>query len=394
MGIETLSTISTKKSPNWKNEAFCLEIKEKITPQSFEKLVTSYLGEYRFQLPLYQYSYLFDPNQGLIDPNTREPMIEKAQRAIERRIGEYKSTVREEAELIGLQKIYELLANNLTIGTGIVWASPPGDKNNGYGDYGFIFYGVVDGYKNGQWHITMNARRVEDGRDIEKFNQVLSLLTNQAAGFRKDVDFLRNPMLLGDQVVDVESIISQVFNPIDRQTQEIFNQALGNNGVLKPLINEAVRAYLSGNSEEFLKLMIALENISHKLKTGEIFISDNSILEKFANSPWGKPNYIVYNLNSTDEDYGLIALANNHSNHLPPMVAGSCGSTLSFLNRFNTNNVWERLLRLDLITQSDRYEDYQCPNCGQTIQGELKDKPETWKTCCPHCGYEFNCGKK
>jgi predicted RNA-binding Zn-ribbon protein involved in translation (DUF1610 family) len=39
----------------------------------------------------------------------------------------------------------------------------------------------------------------------------------------------------------------------------------------------------------------------------------------------------------------------------------------------------------------DRYPDYQCPKCGATIKGELKNQPDTWHKNCPHCGYSFNC---
>ncbi len=369
-------TFSQTQSP-WQNEAFSLEIKEPLKFKSFEELVISYLGEYRFQLPLYQYSYHFDRNQGLIDPNTQESMIVKAQRAIERKNKELKPILREEAELIGLKKINRLLTENLEIGAGIVWASPPGDKNDGYGDYGFIFYGVVDGIKNGQWHVTMNARRVEDGRDLEKFNQVLTALTGQSIHFKNDTDFLQNPMLLHRQIVNPEEIISQIFNPINEQTQAIFEQALGNNGVLKPLINEAVKAYLSGNYEEFVKLMTALENLSEELKNPQnrhFFIDDNN-----------QPTPLLF-------DSRII---NFYSSYQPPPVSGSCGSTSNSPNSFWTSgNFFEKLLKQDLMSQLDHYEDYQCPNCGQTIQGELKDKPETWKSCCPHCGYEFSCSKK
>jgi len=42
---------------------------------------------------------------------------------------------------------------------------------------------------------------------------------------------------------------------------------------------------------------------------------------------------------------------------------------------------------------SNRYDDYNCPKCGATIKGEVKDSaPETWKQKCD-CGFEFHCGK-
>lgn len=39
----------------------------------------------------------------------------------------------------------------------------------------------------------------------------------------------------------------------------------------------------------------------------------------------------------------------------------------------------------------DRYENYTCPHCNASIQGELRGKPETWKTECPSCHGKLHC---
>ncbi len=369
MSVETFSPSSPQLT--WQNEAFSLRIKERLTPQSFERLLTSYLGEYRFQLPLYQYSYLFSFDQGLIDPETGEPMIAKAQRAIERRKKEFKPTLREEAELIGLQTINQLLTENQQIGAGIVWTSPPGDKDDGYGDYGFIFYGVVDGIKNGQRHITMNARRVEDGRDLEKFNQVLTALTGQSVHFENDTDFLQNPMLLDPQIINPEEIISQIFNPIDEQTQAIFEQALGNNGVLKPLIKDAVETYLRGNIKWFLRLMRALENLSEELKNPQLrnLTIKNNQLNPFLYDP---------------------RIIDFYSSFTPPPVSGSCGSTnnnddFNLSNMLSSSNIFEKY-SLN-FKDEDEYGSltFSCPHCGETH----RRNPHQLLTHCPKTNKEI-----
>jgi predicted RNA-binding Zn-ribbon protein involved in translation (DUF1610 family) len=43
---------------------------------------------------------------------------------------------------------------------------------------------------------------------------------------------------------------------------------------------------------------------------------------------------------------------------------------------------------------SDRYPDYQCPHCGETIRGEKKGHPEEWHKECPHCHTPLNCAKE
>jgi predicted RNA-binding Zn-ribbon protein involved in translation (DUF1610 family) len=45
-------------------------------------------------------------------------------------------------------------------------------------------------------------------------------------------------------------------------------------------------------------------------------------------------------------------------------------------------------------SDSDRYPDYQCPDCGKTIRGEKKGHPEEWHKECPHCHAPLNCAKE
>lgn len=43
-----------------------------------------------------------------------------------------------------------------------------------------------------------------------------------------------------------------------------------------------------------------------------------------------------------------------------------------------------------------RYESYTCPHrgCGKVIQGELKNRPDTWRKECPHCRRPIGCKSK
>jgi len=81
-------------------------------------------------------------------------------------------------------------------------------------------------------------------------------------------------------------------------------------------------------------------------------------------------------------------------------LGGSCGGAVyskgenSLFERWSINDInplstsWRVLTNLE---SSDRYDDYECPSCHKKLQGELKNRPETWKTSCPYCGYEFRC---
>ncbi len=43
------------------------------------------------------------------------------------------------------------------------------------------------------------------------------------------------------------------------------------------------------------------------------------------------------------------------------------------------------------LNAGERYHDYHCPHCQTLLQGELKGKPDTWKTECPHCHKNIRC---
>jgi len=367
------------------NQAFSLEIKEKKTSRSIERLLASYLGEYRFQLPLYQYQYYFSAKEGLIDPNTDESMLIKAKRAIERRIQERRLIHREQAELEGLEKIRLMLVEKLQedsqkdpnkfLGTGFFWISPSGEKTDGYGDYGFVFYGIVNRFDFNNFHITMNARRIEQGRNYESLNQLLQLLSGESSiNFCSDVEFLKNPMLMSPDIIDPEDKIAEIFEPIDEEILQIFERALGRNGQLKPLLEKAIDAYLHSNIEEFIRLFTALENLSDDLLNSE---NSFSLIQQINQIP-------IFAIDPKVIDF--------YSSYTPQQVSGSCGST----SARKTSNFLQELHMSSLRDLKDllfnnRYEDYECPQCHGRIKGELKGKPETWHKNCPHCGYRLGC---
>lgn len=347
------------------NSAFSLGIKEPgLTPQALYRHLESYLGEYRFQLPIYSYSLDLE-NGVLIDPGTREPMIFKAQRAIEKRKSEGKNTSREEAEFNGLAFLGENLKPNDTF----IWVSPPGKKNEGYGPYGFFFIGQVDHFGK---KINIQARRVDikndefEKRDFSRFRQALSKIIGEELELQTDLDFLNKPLILtpNQGAIDSEQIISQYFGPIDWQKLEEFSSKMIS---LKPLIDEFIRAYYEKyHSQEYLETLLnTIENLA-----------------------------IAENLSNKQIDLNCVSLPQlmNNFGHTPPAVFGSCGSTsnpngqslIERLTNIMTQNIFSKL---GLKENEDEYGslEFKCPKCGEIHHRP----PHTLLTHCPNTGEEI-----
>lgn len=348
------------------NSAFSLQIKEQgLTPQALYRHLESYLGEYRFQLPIYSYSLHLE-NGVLIDPETREPMIVKAQRAIEKRKNEGKDSSREEAEFTSLSFLGENLKPNDTF----IWVSPPGEKEEGYGPYGFFFIGQVDQFGE---KVTIQARRADienyefEEKDFSKFREALSEIVGEELKLQSDQDFLNTPFILksGQGAVDPEKIISKYFGPIDWQKLQEFSEKMN---FLKPLIEEFIRAYYETYPQEYLeKLLNTIENLA-----------------------------VAENLSNKQIDLNYVSLPQliDTFGYTPPIVFGSCGST----SNSNGQSLIEKLTHITMTTPNifsklgfkeneDEYGslEFKCPNCGEIHQRP----PHTLLTHCPKTGKEI-----
>lgn len=79
------------------------------------------------------------------------------------------------------------------------------------------------------------------------------------------------------------------------------------------------------------------------------------------------------------EQQGLDALS----------LGGGCGGTIITRSSIeNLSTVGRFLMQSE---PADRYSDYNCPNCGCCLQGELRNDKSSWKKECPHCHQAFTC---
>lgn len=336
--IERRFTPQKKFAP----DAFRIEYGNGIPEQVIFDDVVSYLGEYRFSLPKYSYTLKFSDGK-LRDPHRNDSMEELSQRAIDRKVKEGKSFVREKAELRGFQSLNDEL-QCAKIGSTIIWASPPGPKEDGYGDYGFVYFGKVETNNLEEKNIKMTAMRVERP-NAEQFNRALRMLGGKKEHATAE-EFLANPNILAEDLKEgyVDAILKTVFNfKPNEEEQEKFNRIIKR---MFPLIWE-----LAKNSYRTKQDLYALENCALKLKRDHDFFDRKapSRLEDLAS---------VYR----DE---------------PPKVAGSCGSTGSS-NGIKSSNIFNSLSSLNSLL-SENAEWFICPECNYKADGPVGNK-------CPGCG--------
>jgi hypothetical protein len=331
------------------SDAFRIEYGNDVPEGVVYDDVVSYLGEYRFSLPKYSYNLKFKDGK-LRDPNRNDSMEDLSQRAIDLKRKEGKPFVREQAELRGFQSLNDQLGFAKT-GSTIIWASPPGPKEEGYGDYGFVYFGKVEENNSEEKNIKMTAMRVEKP-SIAQFNKSARMFGDEKAEYSTAEEFLANPNVFSEDLEEgyADAILKKVFDfkPNEKE-QEKFDQIIKK---MFPLIWDFI------GSSRSLRGLYSLENYALALKKDYEANERGSIVEIVDfRSPKAIRDII--------RDYG----------HEPPKVAGSCGSTGS-KNRIVSSNIFNALSSINSLSEG---EWFTCPKCGYEADGPIGNE-------CPGCG--------
>lgn len=323
--------------------------------------IISYLGEYRLKVKKFNYSLIFirgeDGRYNMADPHRLEPMKVKAQRAILEKKMRGESTRREEAEYDGIGNLEDKITTS-QIGDMILWSSPPAPKEEGYGNYGFIYSGEITDLNSLQIRVEMSAIRVEQPT-IEQFNKFKEMTGLGLSKFEKAEDFIRNPFVIssesGSPLLDVILKKCFSFNEDSQKEKKVFNKIMMK---LDPLISDLIRIINRGKKQEKIDAFYALENYALELKNRYEREED----EKVIYIDDIKPRKLQYMI----ADYG----------YKPPVAHGSCSST----QEVKSNNIFS-------ISSSIRHDKYgsrvfTCPSCGQI---NIRPEDELLSQC-QHCG--------
>jgi hypothetical protein len=359
--------------------AFTVEYEDGATDAELRDNLLSYLGEYRLQVQKFDYEldYFADSPFDLgevRDPNEGESMQKKAQRSIEERVRKGEPIHRETAEYQAFTFLNAQLANAKD-GDMLLWASPPGPKEEGYGDYGFLFQGTVKeaGVVNGSMRkkLAMTAIRVDDPTVLQ-YNQAMSDLTGVQWSINNVDDFLASPVVV-DSIPEyaVDHILQKNFYfQLNEDEREMVPKILSQ---LDVAVNDCIAVFRTGTKAEKLRALYTLENYALELKAA-----------------WQRGDMEAFS-NARDESPRLVEIMSLYG-HEPPKVAGSCGSTTSnpltfghqaLLKELGVGSL-EDLLNNRLFTcpnpkcqyMTDKMIGSSCPGCGLTKQQFAKQGGE------------------
>lgn len=334
---------------------FRIEYGENAPDQALVNDVISYLGEYRFNLPKFSYTLKFSDGK-LRDPHRGDSMQDITQKAINKKNLEEKSCSRELAEKLGFVSLDTqlLLAKD---NDAVVWASPPGPKEEGYGDYGFIFIGHVKADNALEKTIQMTALRVEHPT-IGQFNKAMSLILEEKIENKTPEEFLRTPRVKKGKLQEehADSILGMFFsfkpNPKEQARFKLIIQKMF------PLISDFIQSAKNPWKvrSEKIKELYSLENYALKLK-GEyeqLLISRENAVIDFKTVP---------RLPDIVKAYG----------HEPPKAAGSCPATNNKNNKnsLTGSNIFSKGSFLDNLPGNQEW--FNCPKCGYQADGPIGD---------------------
>lgn len=361
-------------SSHFGSDAFPLEHLQNIPKESLHKNIESYFGEYRFAIPRYSYEFDYASDQlgiyHLIDPHDNEAMSVKAFRAVEKRRALWKNDSREVAEYEGLQSLDEQLCTAPENST-IVWTSPPGALEYGYGDYGFFFIGKVNACENNTKKIDMTAYRI-DNQTIDQCSQAISQLTRSKIYFQTPEECIANPKIIPYQDPCImSSILQDTFNfTCDFESERLFTNTMK---ILEPSILSFIDLIQSGASKKMIQQgFYAIENYAIELR--------RIIKKQFLDTERTSSRFDIFQAIAP-----FHTLVHHFGSQPPPAISGSCGSAIVKSGHIFNNS----LSSIILLLQSEQSEDFICPNpqCKEKSTTPVGDS-------CPKCGITKDEAKK
>lgn len=231
-------------------------------------------------------------------------------------------------------------------------------------------------------------------------------------------------LLTGDGRDQVDSIAISVSKENEKAVLETFlgkdNLPEGFDSEIEKIKHYLTNPFVSDFDIDSLLIFLNIKNsfpVYKNVHNEEFFLSD---IVNYLKYGWLKKIEPEVQLDY-EELYELAKMKDTRSAYLQQLksyfpiygqtgkmvLGGGCGgavvtegelSSLDPMNGIKQQNPLSTDYRLQSTTikdviknNSERYEDYRCPNCGKTHQGEIKGSdPSTWLKKCS-CGHKFNC---
>lgn len=303
-----------------------------------------YLGEYRLAVKFDEFFYregVGPTGEKFLVASVEEPVSQSFRNAIFKKEEEGKDSRREVSECLGFEKIEKAFLKGEDFL--FLWISPPGRKEDDYGDYSFTFVGEV---KDNKIRVIPYRNKLS----IVKHREIVSLFSEDSEKLKTDIDFLANPIFIQkkEDLQDAEDLLLRIG---EKERMDLSWRAR-----LEAKVGSLVDMFIAGvknnaPDSELNKIKRAIENFT---------------IDKKKEIVGGEFTTYVFDAGHLIKSYGSYA---------PPAVGGSCGSSSSsstlmdFQSKFNPG--------------SDKYGErtFECPECGKT---NVRPKDELIKNC-QHC---------
>jgi hypothetical protein len=325
----------------------------------------TYLAEYRLEVKKTAYELTYSRG-ALRSADDGEAMTTIGKNGITERIRQGKSVKKETADLLGMQRIEQYMAE-AEEGDSIAWASPP-DPTVGY-EYGFIYFGTVEKADNDNKKLKMNAVRLDENPSLQQFSEALSLLTQKSVEFTTVNECISNPQYIRRNIPmqEIDFILRGTFAfTADEQEEQRKKRVLK---ALSPYIDEWVeRVGQDPSYPERRRYVNTLENLTREFDrrfTEVESISEETIFDMRL------PNGSLADL---QEKYGYV----------PPKIVGSCddaGAQGTSPDILGYNSIFSSVFSMD----SEKTLSCTCPFCNKKVDAIIKDG----KITCPR----GSCGK-
>ena len=314
----------------------------KAREQETRNNILRYLGEYRLAVKFDEFFYregVGPTGKRFLAASEEVPISQRFRKAIFQKEKEGKNPRREIAECLGFQKIEEaFLAGEDFL---FLWISPPGGKEDGYGDYSFTFVGEV---KDNQIRVIPYRNKLS----LNQHKGIAGIFSKDTEKLKTDVDFLTNPIFIQKkELKNVEDLLLRIGEK--ERIDLVWRQRLeAKVGELVDLFMDGVKR--NAPDSELERIKRAIENLTIDKKT----------------------EITTGNFNTTIFDARI--LIDNYGSYAPPKVAGSCGSSSA-----STLMDFQNTLNLEPDKYGERT--FPCPESG-TIN--VRPKDELLKNC-QHC---------
>lgn len=306
--------------------------------------ILRYLGEYRLAVKFDEFFYrvgVGPDGKKFLAAFVEESVSERFRKAISQKEKEGESSRREASECIGFEKIEKAFLEGEDFL--FLWISPPGEKEDGYGDYSFTFVGEV---KDNKIRIVPYRNKLS----LSQHREIASIFSKEGENFQTDIDFLTNPVFIKkeEKLKTAEDLLLRIGEKerIDLSWRQKLEAKVAS------LVDMFIAGVKNNASDlELDRIKRTIENFTIDKKT-EIITGDFSI-------------------SVFDAGY----LINTYGSYAPPKVGGSCGSSSS-------STLMD--LHSELNPENDNYGErtFECPECGKT---NIRPKDELIKNC-QHCG--------